>query len=288
MKNFSVIGTGRLGTCLAAALAQADWAPIRLIDRDPKAAAACRKIVGSGRAGTSLERIGSAENVIILSVPDDRMADVALEAAKTRADWSGLTVFHTSGILGAEVLRPFKRRGAATASLHPIQSFPRRDGNAEIFRGIFWAVQGDQSARTTAREIIVALGGNLLSAAANDKAAIHVASSLASNALVALENAAISIMAETGLSETRAWAVLAPLVAGTLRNMTASGPRKALSGPAVRGDVGTIEKHMASLSGKPVELGIYTACLRKALELIPEGAMPAEKIRAMKRLAGRK
>ncbi len=288
MKRFSVIGTGRLGTSLAAALAEAGWKPVLLIDRDETAAAESRKLVGSGRAGTSAAKAGSAEDIVIISVPDDAIAAAVKELASNAAGWSGLTVFHTSGMVSADVLRPLKKLGAATASLHPIQSFPRKTGKADDFWGIFWAVQGDPAAMDTSRELIATLRGNLLSVSAKDKEAVHLACSLASNALVALENAAVSILAETGLDEARAWSVLEPLVRGTMRNMELSEPRKALSGPAVRGDLGTIRRHLKRLAGKPLETGIYLACLREALELIPKGTLPEERIKAMKRLAGRK
>jgi len=287
MMKFSVVGTGRLGTSLASALTTVNWRLVYLFDRDPVAASGSRKIIGSGRSTSEPGKIGQKETLIIIAVPDDELAAAAAKLAATRADWSGRAVLHTSGLLSSQALKPLKRKGAETASFHPLQSFPEKTGKKKDFRGIFWAVEGDPGAVTLACKIIKSLGGSFLSVTEKDKPAVHLAASLASNALVAVEKAAVSVLAETGLEENQAWLVLAPLVRGTLENIGRAGPDQALSGPAVRGDTGTIRRHLVSLKSKPLEKEIYLACLRQAMQMISRKTGKTRKLKALERLIGR-
>lgn len=288
MKRFSIVGTGRLGTALAAALAGRGWEPVVLADRNAAAARAARRLAGSGRASSDARNAGKRGEPVIIAVPDDELGRTAQAMAGGGRVWDGKTVLHTSGLLASSALEPLRRKGASAASAHPVQSFPSKEARDGAFRGIFWAVEGDPEASQAARDMISDLGGNVLAVSAADKPTVHLACSLASNALTVLQGAAISLLGGTGLDERLAWEVLAPLVEGTLANIGRSGPAKALSGPAVRGDLGTIKRHLEVLKDRPLEKGIYLACLKAALELIPEGSLPPAKLRALKRLAGRK
>jgi predicted short-subunit dehydrogenase-like oxidoreductase (DUF2520 family) len=54
----------------------------------------------------------------------------------------------------------------------------------------------------------------------------------------------------------------------TLHNVVAMGPERALTGPAVRGDAGTIAAHVAALSAAvPHAVGPYVALATAALDL---------------------
>jgi predicted short-subunit dehydrogenase-like oxidoreductase (DUF2520 family) len=286
MKRFSVIGAGRLGTALAFALTRRGWELEASADRDPAAARETRRIVGRGVATTNLRRAVRGSTMIFLCVPDDAVEAVAHQLAASAADWIGRTVFHTSGLLPAAALEALRRRGAHVASLHPVQSFPKKKGLARLFRGIAWTVEGDREAVRTGMEVARRLGGRGFQIRAEAKPLYHAACSLASNALVALEAAAAELLARAGMARGNASVVLWPLVEGTLQNVKKLGWEKALTGPVARGDGRTVRRHLEALRSRPLEDAIYRALAGKALEIAAHGGIARGKVRALRRLLG--
>jgi len=288
MKSFSIIGAGRLGTSLGAALAGRGWRPEAVVDRDLAAARAGRRIIGGGTATTSLAAAAAAAGPVIIAVPDGAVSRTAAGLARARGSWADRVVVHTSGLLPAAVLAPLARRGARVASLHPAQSFPQKGMPPSAFEGITWGLEGDAVAIEAAEAMVRDLHGNILLLAARDKALYHAACALASNALVALEWTAVGLFGRAGIAPDAAAEALLPLVQGTLQNVKSLGLENALTGPILRGDVATVEAHLEALGSDPGAREIYTALGKRILELAKERGLPAARVRALKRrLAGR-
>jgi predicted short-subunit dehydrogenase-like oxidoreductase (DUF2520 family) len=285
MKRFSIVGAGRLGTVLGAALVRRGWRIEAIVDRDARAARESRRMIGGGRASTSLAAAARAAGTVIVAVPDDAIAGIARDLARAGGSWPGRDVFHTSGIVTAGALDPLAARGARVASLHPVQSFPRKDLPAAVFRGITWGVEGSSEAVEAATAIVRALGGHVLLLAARDKALYHAACVLASNALVALEWTAAGLLHKAGLAESAAVRTLLPLVQGTLQNVKSLGLEKALTGPILRGDVETVRRHLKAVKGDPDARRVYKVLGGQVLRLAASGnGLSAGKIRSLRRL----
>lgn len=152
--RLAVVGAGRLGTALAAALTDAHGPFARGFD-------------------------GSGADVILLCVPDDAIAT----AAGALSPREGLLVGHCSGARGLDVLHPHE-----AFSVHPLMTVT---GPGAPFVGAGGAVSGSTPrALDTARAIAAALGLCVGEVADADRAAYHAAASMASNFLVTLESAA--------------------------------------------------------------------------------------------------
>lgn len=284
MRRFSVVGAGRLGTALSYGLVKKGWSLQALADRDPAAARESRRIIGRGSATGDLARAARRAEVLFLCVPDGAVASVARGLARTTVRWPGRFVLHTSGLLPAAVLAPLEAKGAWTASLHPVQSFPDKDPPEPIIKGIFWGLEGGTKAVRLGLTVVRTLGGNALILTGPDKAAYHTACSLAANAFVSLEEAAAGLLETIGLSRKESEAVLLPLLQGTLRNVKNLGLSKALSGPVARGDVETVRSHLETLEGKPLLRKIYADLGLQALESGGAARRAPGKIRALRRL----
>jgi len=284
MKKFSIVGAGRLGTALGAALARRGWLAEAIVDRDARAARESRRIIGRGRASTSYAAAAKAGGAVIIAVPDDAIGRVAAALARSGGAWAGRPVFHTSGLMASGALGPLARRGACAASLHPIQSFPRKDAPASIFKGITWGIEGGPAAVEAAGEIVRALRGHVLLLSEKDKPLYHAACTLASNAFVALEWTAAGILQQAGVAEDAAFAALLPLVQGTLQNVKSLGLEKALTGPVVRGDSATVRKHLEALGSDPGAREIYAAAGKLILRLAAKRGLPAGRVRTLWRL----
>src|SRR6185369_5738494 len=142
------------------------------------------------------ERCPQAVDCVLLCVPDAEIA----EAARTIP--AGPLVGHVSGATALVPLAPHE-----AFSLHPLMTVPAR------FDGAGAAVAGSTDrALATARTLAEALGMRPFEIADDDRAAYHAAASMASNYLVALEDAAERLLATTGASRE----LLVPLVRMTV------------------------------------------------------------------------
>jgi predicted short-subunit dehydrogenase-like oxidoreductase (DUF2520 family) len=87
---------------------------------------------------------------------------------------------------------------------------------------------------------------------------------MASNFLVALEAAAEQLAKTANVTREQ----LAPLVLATARQWAETGPERALTGPIVRGDEETVERHLGALRESAPELvELYEALAERTREL---------------------
>jgi predicted short-subunit dehydrogenase-like oxidoreductase (DUF2520 family) len=242
------------------------------------------RIVGGGRAGRSFEgalggagievraivhrldevRLAARDvDAVLLAVPDRCVGEVA--AAIEPAP--GVVILHCSGSLGLDVLAPHERR----ASLHPLVTLPDPVIGALRLRGRpFFAVAGDQ----LATDLALALNGQPIVVGDEQRAAYHAAACIAANHLVGLLGQVQRVAASAGLPLE----AFLPLARGALDDVALLGPAAALTGPASRGDLVTIERHRQVLDG--AELAGYEAGVALAERVATER-------RAAERLAER-
>ncbi|MBP1770396.1 MAG: Rossmann-like domain, partial [Candidatus Aminicenantes bacterium] len=70
MKSFTLVGAGRLGTVLAAALARRGWTPKLIVDKDARAAREARRAIGAGRAAVAVRASSRLGDIVFVAVPD--------------------------------------------------------------------------------------------------------------------------------------------------------------------------------------------------------------------------
>jgi pantoate--beta-alanine ligase len=214
--RIAIIGAGRLGTALAAAL---------------KAAG----LTVSGPHGRGSD--GEGADAVLLCVPD---AQIPVAAAAVRP---GTLVGHCSGATGLGALA-----GHEAFGLHPLMTVTA-DGAA--FAGAGCAIAGtSEDALALARRLALSLGMTPFEIADEDRAAYHAAASVASNLLVALEGAAERLAATAGVPRE----ALAPLVRASADNWARHGARRALTGPIARGDEATVALQRAAIAERAPDL----------------------------------
>jgi len=148
-------------------------------------------------------------------------------------------------------------------------------------RGAWAAVEGDPRAVETAERLATDIGLHPFRLRAEHKTLYHAGAVFASNYFVVVEAIAQQLFERVGLDQHDAWAALAPLVRGTFENLTRSGPAEALTGPVVRGDVATLERHLAALPD--AERALYRHLGRAVLELARRGGLDAAAIARLER-----
>lgn len=257
--SLAVIGAGAVGSTLTLLLAGAGYRVRSVISRQGPSAVDLARRVSCPKASTMLADLDPAAEIVLIAVRDGDLAEVVRGLSRNRElAFRNRVVLHTSGVHTAEALAPLRKRGAAAASFHPLQTFPagtarRRAG----LRGVWFAVDGDPRALEAAGRIAADLGGRLLPVAKELRPLYHAAAVFASGGLAAAMNAVAGLATAAGISAP--WpAVFGPLMTATMENTVRTSPAAALTGPAVRGDVETVRLHLEALSGHAPEfLALY-------------------------------
>jgi len=285
MNEISIIGAGRLGTSLGAALSKKGYRIKFLSCRTSLSAEESRMIIGEGKASTDNVQTARAGDIVLLCLPDEEILKVTKELEAANINWSEKFIFHCSGLLSSEILNPLKAKGALTASIHPIQSFAQKRTPPEQFENIYFGVEGESKALELSQKIIRKLGSRSFIVEAENKALYHTACSIASNFLVVLLDMASSLLNQAGLQEDQAFQVLNPLVKGTLHNVKKFNIQASLTGPVIRGDKTSIEKHLEALKKFPTFYETYRRLAFQALEIARrEKKLSARKIKVLKDL----
>ena len=147
--------------------------------------------------------------------------------------------------------------GYAVGSMHPLQTVADPWSGGDRLRGVAFALAGEPEALAVARRLVRALDGQPLVIPPKLRPLYHAAAVFASNYLVALVSAAVRLLGQTGVDEEDAVAAVLPLIRGTLNNLGNLGVGAALTGPIARGDVDTVRLHLARLS--PEDRALYCA-----------------------------
>jgi predicted short-subunit dehydrogenase-like oxidoreductase (DUF2520 family) len=277
-----IVGAGAVGTALGVALSLAGWPIHAVASRDPARRERFRSLVDVTRVFADPEPILDEVELIILAVPDDAVASLA---ASLRL-YSGQAMIHTSGALGAEVLAPAMAAGTQTGAFHPLVAFADTERAVAALHGATVAIEGDDQLAAMLADMAEAIGATPVRLAPGSKAAYHAAAVLAAGGFIALLDAIAELGRVAGLDEAGSLAIYGPLIEGTLGNARALGIRAALTGPMTRGDVGTLESHLATLGvHAPRALELYVAAARREVDLAEErGALAPEASKKMREL----
>ncbi|MBQ6712681.1 MAG: DUF2520 domain-containing protein [Selenomonadales bacterium] len=250
--RIAIIGAGKVGTVLARLLTEKGYSVTEVMSRSSDSATRLATLIGA-RMVTDARNLTA--DVILVTVSDRAIGDIASSLAVPL--FKGRIVLHTSGSMGREVLFPAAEAGLHTGSIHPLFSFARYDLSADDLCGTYYAVDGDEIALPVAMELAHALGGQPFHLSADKRALYHAGAVVASNYLVTLLTVAARQLSLCGLTEDDALRALMPLAVGTLNNLSAVG-KNALTGPIVRGDIPTIDKHLHTLGENcPDTLALY-------------------------------
>jgi predicted short-subunit dehydrogenase-like oxidoreductase (DUF2520 family) len=263
----AIVGAGRVGRALGRRLHELGWKIGAVVTRSKKSARAAVRAIGSGQAHARLTRQVVGADLILITTPDSALGRVAEELALIGGDeLCGKLVLHTSGALDRRVLASLERLGAATGSLHPMQTF---SGHAvPHLEGTMMAVEGTPVALRRARQIARSLGGIPMRIDGRNKAAYHAAGSLVAGHALALMEAATRVLMSLKFTRRHTMRALLPLVRQMLDNFERLGPRVAWTGPLPRGDYTTIAAHAEAMRKFPREFReTYAVLSRLAMTL---------------------
>lgn len=198
-------------------------------------ALACK--IGSKAMGLS-ELIKTKVDFVLISIKDDAIAEVAKSFPE---DYPGV-VLHTSGGTSIDALAPIEHRGV----FYPMQTFSA-DRPLDIPSVPIFPEASDDMTLQLIHQITKALGSKeVRPLTSEERVNLHLASVFACNFVNHLYAHADQVMKGIGLDFT----LLTPLVEETLAKAKENPPHTVQTGPAVRKDQKTINRHLALLNGE--------------------------------------
>lgn len=281
-ETLSIVGAGRVGRALGRRLHELGWHVGAVTGRSISSARAAVRVIGAGHPLNHLTHQILNSSVVLITTPDDAIESVAKELAHLGGkEWSGKVVLHTSGALNSSVLQPLAELGAATGSMHPMQTFSNQN-NPRLANCIF-GIDGSPAALQVARKMAHRMDGIAVRLSGANKAAYHVAGSFASAYVLALLETATRLLMSQGFTRRRAQRALLPLTRQTLDNLERVGPTAAWTGPLARGDLSTIQRHVQALADfQPEYLEAYEALSRLSASVL--AAEPAALLKRLDRI----
>ena len=204
-------------------------------------------------------------DALFLTVPDGSISSVFQEVR--RHPIQGKLICHCSGAFSArEALPGVEAAGAFGYSIHPLFAVSDKYCAYEELADVFFAVEGSPARLEEVVGLLRGVGLRVQVINPACKTLYHCAAATASNLMTALTAHSVELLVQCGFSPDGALAALTPLLTGNVRHITADGLTASLTGPVERGDMGTIRRHLASLTA-PEDRALYALLSRKLLPL---------------------
>lgn len=238
------IGAGRLGTALAWTLAQHGLrvvAVASMIASDAERLAA--PIAGCTVAADGQQVVDTCD-LVFVTTPDGAIADTTAQFR-----WRpGMAAVHCSGVTEVAALDRAARDGALTGGFHPMQTFGDPAAAVKSLPGCTITVEAQAPLNGALVAIAERLECRINRLPPGMRGRYHAAAGYTSQFINALFAEAATIWQSWGATEADAVRALLPLARGTLASIESAGLADGMPGPVSRGDVGSIEKHVAALS----------------------------------------
>ena len=281
-----VVGAGRVGSVLGAALARAGHRVTGTYAVSEASRARAAELL-PGVPVKDVAAVVAGAELVLLAVPDDALGHLVAGLAATGVWQAGQIVVHTSGRHGVGILDPARAQHVLPLALHPAMTFTGTAMDLDRLVDCAFGVTADDALRLMAEALVLEMGGEPVWIAETDRTAYHLALAHGANHLVTLTSEAMQILASAGVADPQR--VLGPLMRAALDNALRLGDA-ALTGPVARGDVGTVEDHLRELDRLSPEIRrTYVAMARAtALRALDSGRLrPASAEPLLETLADR-
>ncbi len=260
------IGAGRVGCSLGKYLKESEsgWELAGYYSRSVASAREAADFTES-EVFTDLLQLAKDCDAIAVTTADGAIADVWHRLCDCMDQWEHQIVLHCSGALASTVFDGADARGVTAVSLHPFYAVSDRYHSYQTLGEALLTLEGSGDRLQELDECLRAAGLAIQRISAESKTAYHAAASIASNLMVGLSELAIGLLGRCGFDREHARIALKPLMQGNLDAIMEQDTSGALTGPAERADVRTVDKHLHVLNGEDRE--IYRLLTKKIVEV---------------------
>ena len=279
------IGAGRLGSALAWSFGQRG---LRVSAVTSKMAADAQKLAAPLSSCAVVERtqqVVDACDIVFVTTPDD-----AIASTTATAKWhAGVSAVHCSGVTEVSALDAAANDGAMTGGFHPMQTFGDPAAAVRSLPGCTITIEAPEPLNDTLVAIAQRLECRVNRLPPGMRGRYHAAAGYTSQFINALFGEASRIWQSWGATEEDAVRALLPLARGTLMSIESAGVANGMPGPVSRGDVGSIEKHVAALAPLvPEVLEFYRVVCDRTIPLgLRSGAIDEATAARLRAILGR-
>ncbi|HEY4872194.1 MAG TPA: Rossmann-like and DUF2520 domain-containing protein [Candidatus Dormibacteraeota bacterium] len=267
--TIAIIGPGRAGSALGRALHTAGYTIAAIGGRNPENVRNLAEELGARACQSPATTIDLAD-LTIVAVPDDVILPLATDMVESLCSAAGHAAVHLSGAQDRSALRPLALQGSVrTGVFHPLQTFRRGPEAVVNVAGTYFGIDADAPLREQLTQLARDLHGHPFDLTGVDLALYHAAAVFAANYPVTLLAEAIALAGDAGLDAETARRGLTALLAGAVNNLRDLPPADAITGPASRGDDGTIARHLEALKRDPELQRLYQLLAERTKLLNP-------------------
>lgn len=257
--TIGVVGIGRAGSVLGAALARAGHRVVAVHGVSDVSRLRAEALL-PGVPVRSATETATGVDLLLLTVPDDALAGVIGGLVRAGAIHRGQLVAHASGRHGLGVLAEATAVGAIPMALHPAMTLTGTSLDLQRLAGAPFGITAPEAARPVAEALVVEMGGEPESVDEERRALYHAALAGGANHLVTLVSTALELLSAAGVAQPAR--IAAPLLSAALDNALRHGDQ-ALTGPVVRADADTVAAHIEAIEGvSPEAAAAYVALAR--------------------------
>jgi predicted short-subunit dehydrogenase-like oxidoreductase (DUF2520 family) len=250
--NISFAGAGRVSEALCKELFHAGFA----IDKVASESATRGKPLAEYcKADWSSSLIFPyTSNILIVAVPDHRLLNVLAELKCSEQT----LVVHTAGSFGLDI---FPEDITHKGIFYPLQTFSinRKVNFSHI---PFLLEASDENSSVVLRKLAESISEKVYFVDAEKRRMLHLAAVFVCNFTNHMLTMGKEVATKTGFSLE----ILEPLIKETVAKAIDAGPENSQTGPAVRHDQNTIEKHLELLSFSPELQRIYKEMTKSIME----------------------
>ena len=253
--EIDIIGAGRVARSLAPALDNAGFQINNIYSRNTKNAKKLASLLYEAQTIQSLDFSGSSSSIFILTVADDAIEDICKEIVIPEdailVHTSGSTPMSTLGYSGTPNI----------GVLYPLQTFSLEKAVAMDL--VPFLIEGDNTyTRNIIKAVAEKIGDKVTEASSKQRAMVHLAAVFACNFTNHMMTEASDLLSKNGL----VLELLSPLIVETINKSLSIGPQKGQTGPAARGDLSILEKHMALLENDEERQELYRHVSQRILD----------------------
>lgn len=237
-----VIGAGRAGAVLAAALRRAGHEVIGVTAVSDLSRLRAEALLPGVPVLPPPEAVLDAD-LVLIAVPDDTLPGLVTGLAEVGALHAGQFLVHPSGRYGIGVLAPV--HGAVPLALHPVMTFTGTSLDLDRLADCPFGVTAPEGARPIAEALVVEMGGDPVWVPEEARPAYHAAVAFGANYLQAVVLESLAALRSAGMADPAR--LMGPLLSASLDNALRHGDT-ALTGPVARGDADTVAAHLAAMA----------------------------------------
>ena len=276
------IGAGNVGGSLAVAMSNAGYPVTAVGSRAFASAQTFAGRISDCTAYENIQEVADRADFVFISTSDD-----AIKSVCDQVSWrEGQGVAHCSGAASVDLLQPAVDQGAVAGAFHPLQAFNSVENGVKAIPGVTFGIEGNDAIQAYLRDIASDIKGIPISLRPQDKVLYHVSGVLMGNLLAVLASVAASMWEKFDHTRDEGVRALSPMMPAVSSNLDSVGVPQAVAGPYVRGDIGTVRKHLEAVSSSaPEYLALYIELALVGLPFaVEKGALAPERSQEIKEL----